>query len=57
MFLNEGLGAVYMFQKQHQKRLEVNLECLKIRTEINDNDGISSSMNNIGETYMEMQDL
>lgn len=52
-----SLGAVYMFEKEHQKRLECNLKCLDIRKELGNPDDISGSMNNIGETYLEMSDL
>lgn len=52
-----SLGAVYMFNKEHQKRLECNLKCLEIRMQLGDADDISGSMNNIGETYLEMGDL
>ena len=52
-----SLGAVYMFQKEHQKRLDCNLKCLEIRQELGSADDISGSMNNIGETYLEMNEL
>lgn len=52
-----NIGAVYMFLKDHQKRLETNLKCLEIRKQIDDYSGISGSLNNIGETYMEMGKL
>lgn len=52
-----SLGAVYMFRKEHQKRLECNLQCLDIRFKIGVAADISGSMNNIGETYLEMGDL
>lgn len=52
-----SLGAVYMFNKEHQKRLECNLKCLEIRMQLGNADDISGSMNNIGETYLEMGDL
>jgi serine phosphatase RsbU (regulator of sigma subunit) len=52
-----SLGAVYMFEKEHQKRLECNLKCLEIRKILGNPDDISGSMNNIGETYLEMGDL
>ncbi|MES2800236.1 MAG: tetratricopeptide repeat protein [Bacteroidota bacterium] len=51
-----SLGAVYMFQKQHEKRLECNLKCLEIRQQLGNADDISGSMNNIGETYLEAGD-
>jgi serine phosphatase RsbU (regulator of sigma subunit)/tetratricopeptide (TPR) repeat protein len=51
-----SLGAVYMFQKQHDKRLECNLKCLEIRQLLGNADDISGSMNNIGETYLEAGD-
>lgn len=51
-----SLGAVFMFEKDHQKRLECNLKCLEIRIQLGDADDISGSMNNIGETYLEMGD-
>lgn len=51
-----SLGAVYMFQKEHQKRLECNLKCLEIRVKLGNADEISGSINNIGETYLEMGD-
>lgn len=51
-----SLGAVFMFEKDHQKRLECNLKCLDIRIQLGDADDISGSMNNIGETYLEMDD-
>jgi serine phosphatase RsbU (regulator of sigma subunit) len=49
-----SLGAVFMFEKEHQKRLECNLKCLEIRIQLGDAEDISGSMNNIGETYLEM---
>jgi serine phosphatase RsbU (regulator of sigma subunit) len=52
-----SLGAVYMFNKEHQKRLDCNLKCLEIRMQLGNADDISGSMNNIGETYLEMGDL
>lgn len=52
-----SLGAVYMFQKQHDKRLECNLKCLEIREKLGNADDISGSMNNIGETYLEAGDF
>jgi serine phosphatase RsbU (regulator of sigma subunit) len=52
-----SLGAVYMFQKQHDKRLECNLKCLEIRQLLGNADDISGSMNNIGETYLEAGDF
>lgn len=51
-----SLGAVYMFQKENDKRLDCNLKCLELRKLIGDADDISGSMNNIGETYFEMGD-
>lgn len=51
-----SLGAVFMFEKEHQKRLECNLKCLEIRIQLGEADDISGSMNNIGETYLEMGD-
>lgn len=51
-----SLGAVYMFQKQHDKRLECNLKCLEIRQQLGNADDISGSMNNIGETFLEAGD-
>jgi len=51
-----SLGAVYMFQKQHNKRLECNLKCLEIRQQLGNADEISGSMNNIGETHLEAGD-
>lgn len=51
-----SLGAVYMFQKQHDKRLECNLKCLEIRQKLGNADDISGSLNNIGETYLEAGD-
>lgn len=52
-----NLGAVYMFQKNHEKRLECNLKCLDLRVQLGHADDISGSMNNIGETYFEMGDF
>lgn len=51
-----NIGAVYMFQNEHQKRLEVNIRCKKLRQEVGDLEGVASSEGNIGETYMEMDD-
>ncbi len=51
-----NIGAVYMFQKEHQKRLDVNLKCKQLRLEVGDLEGVASSEGNIGETYMEMGD-
>jgi serine phosphatase RsbU (regulator of sigma subunit) len=52
-----NLGAVYMFQKNHEKRLDCNLKCLALRVRLGHADDISGSMNNIGETYFEMGDF
>jgi serine phosphatase RsbU (regulator of sigma subunit) len=49
-----NLGAVYMFQKDHAKRLECNMKCLAIREQLGDPADISGSMNNIGETYIDL---
>jgi tetratricopeptide (TPR) repeat protein len=49
-----SVGAVYMFQNDNEKRLEVNLLCKKIRSEVGDLEGVASSEGNIGETYFEM---
>jgi tetratricopeptide (TPR) repeat protein len=46
-----------MFQNDNKKRLEVNLKCKKIRQEVGDLEGVSSSEGNIGETYLEMGDF
>jgi serine phosphatase RsbU (regulator of sigma subunit) len=51
-----NIGAVYMFQNEHQKRLEVNIKCKQLRQVVGDFEGVSSSEGNIGETYMEMRD-
>lgn len=51
-----NVGAVYMFQNEHQKRLEVNIKCKQLRQEAEDLEGVASSEGNIGETYMEMGD-
>jgi len=51
-----NIGAVYMFQNEHQKRLEVNIKCKKLRQEVGDLEGVASSEGNIGETFMEMGD-
>lgn len=52
-----NIGAVYMFQKNNKKRLEVNIKCKKIRQQVGDLEGVSSSEGNIGETYFEMGEL
>lgn len=49
-----NIGAVYMFQNDNEKRLEVNLRCQELRRQIGDLEAISSSEGNIGETYFEM---
>lgn len=51
-----SIGAVYMFQNEHEKRLDCNLQCLRIREKVGDKEGVSGSQNNIGETYFEMGD-
>lgn len=51
-----SIGAVYMFQNEHVKRLDCNMQCLNIRQRVGDKEGVSGSQNNIGETYFEMGD-
>ena len=51
-----SIGAVYMFQNEHAKRLDCNLQCLQIREKVGDKEGVAGSQNNIGETYFEMGD-
>ncbi|NRA11877.1 MAG: tetratricopeptide repeat protein [Crocinitomicaceae bacterium] len=52
-----SVGAVYMFQNDNKKRLEVNLRCQELRKEVGDLEGVASSEGNIGETYFEMGDF
>ena len=51
-----NIGAVYMFQNDNVKRLDVNLKCKEIRQQAGDLEGVTSSEGNIGETYFEMGD-
>ena len=51
-----NLGAVYMFQKDNEKRLDCNMKCLVIRQKLGDASDISGSMNNIGETFLDLKD-
>ena len=50
-----SIGAVYMFLNDNKNRLYCNLKCLELRRKVADHEGIAGSLNNIGETYMEMQ--
>tara|TARA_B100000767_G_C19759867_1_gene534688 strand:+ start:219 stop:2708 length:2490 start_codon:yes stop_codon:yes gene_type:complete len=46
------LGFIYNYFDDHSKRLNVNLQSLKIRKEIGDKDGFMRSLNNTGDAYL-----
>jgi tetratricopeptide (TPR) repeat protein len=46
------LGFIYNYFDDHSKRLDVNLQSLKIRKEIGDKDGFMRSLNNTGDAYL-----
>ena len=46
------LGFIYNYFDDHSNRLEVNLQSLKIRKEIGDEDGFMRSLNNTGDAYL-----
>lgn len=55
-FLND-LGAVYNFINDHDSRLEVNLKCLEMRDEFASQEEIITTINNIGDTYLQLRDF
>ena len=48
------LGFIYNYFDDHSKRLYVNLQSLKIRKEIGDEDGFMRSLNNTGDAYLSL---
>lgn len=46
------LGFIYNYFEDHSNRLDVNLQSLKIRKEIGDEDGFMRSLNNTGDAYL-----
>ena len=49
------LGFIYHYFEDHKNRLQVNLKSLAIRKKIKDNDGYMRSLNNTGDTYLNLQ--
>ena len=49
------LGFIYYYFDDHENRLDVNLKSLEISKEINDENGIIRSLNNTGDTYLELE--
>ncbi|MBL6667973.1 MAG: tetratricopeptide repeat protein [Crocinitomicaceae bacterium] len=48
------LGFIYNYFDDHSKRLYFNLQSLKIRKEIGDEDGFMRSLNNTGDAYLSL---
>ncbi len=48
-------GWVYYFLEDNEKRLESNLKCLKYRRKAGDEAGEVSTLNNIGDTYIQLK--
>ncbi len=48
------LGFIYNYFDDHQSRLEVNIKSLELRKKTGDIDGYSRSLNNTGDTYIQL---
>jgi serine phosphatase RsbU (regulator of sigma subunit) len=49
------LGAIYDYLGDLDNRLQCNLESLRLREEVGDNEGLIRSINNTGDTYIKLQ--